>query len=98
VLGMGARETSLWEGRSDEWMVVQGMVDLAVVMPDEVWIVDYKTDRIDRGALSEKLIVYGPQLQLYARALARIYRRPVTEKWLHFVGIGETVPVMDLKV
>jgi ATP-dependent helicase/nuclease subunit A len=98
ALGLGTREASLWEGRSDEWMVVQGMVDLAVVMPDEVWIVDYKTDRIDRAGLAQKLIVYRPQLQLYAQALARIYRRPVTEKWLHFLGIGETVPVLDVTV
>jgi ATP-dependent helicase/nuclease subunit A len=99
TLGLsGSFEASLWEGRTDEWMVVQGMVDLAVVMPEELWILDYKTDRIGRLGLPEKLSVYRPQLQLYARALARIYRRPVTEKWLHFLEAGETVPVLDLMV
>jgi hypothetical protein len=28
---------------------------------------------------------------LYALALARIYRRPVTEIWLHFLALRQTV-------
>jgi ATP-dependent exoDNAse (exonuclease V) beta subunit len=37
--------------------------------------------------------MYQPQLNLYARALERIYRKPVTECWLHFLSRGVTVPV-----
>ena len=37
--------------------------------------------------------MYKPQLDLYSRALERIYGKPVTERWLHFLACGETVPV-----
>lgn len=76
-----------------EWMVVQGVVDLAVVLPDQVWILDYKTDRVDAAGLEHKTAVYRPQLSLYAHALSRIYGRPVTQRWLHFLTPGLTVTV-----
>jgi hypothetical protein len=34
---------------------------------------------------------YEPQLKLYALALGRIYRRPVTESWLHFFSLKKSV-------
>jgi len=34
--------------------------------------------------------IYEPQLNLYARALERIYNRPVTERRLHFLSCGIT--------
>jgi hypothetical protein len=32
-------------------------------------------------------------LKLYARALAKIYSRPVTSAWLHFLDARKTVKV-----
>src|SRR5207245_6823345 len=28
----------------DEFLVVQGVADLAVILPDEIWLLDFKTD------------------------------------------------------
>jgi len=76
-----------------EFFVTRGAVDLAVLLPQEVWIVDFKTDRIETAAMADKVAVYGKQLRLYALALSRIYRRPVTKSWLHFFSIGASVEV-----
>lgn len=76
-----------------EFLVVQGIADLVVLLPDAIWLVDFKTDDFAPAELSDKLETYGPQLKLYARALSRIYRRPVTECQLHFLLHGITSPV-----
>ena len=76
-----------------EFVIVQGVADLAVILPKEIWLLDYKTDRIGAGEAKERGRFYEPQLNLYAQALERIYHRPVTERRLHFLSCGITVPV-----
>lgn len=77
----------------NEFIIVQGVADLAVILPEEIWLLDFKTDDVIGTELAEKIRVYEPQLKLYARALERIYRRPVTDCRIHFLACGETVPV-----
>ncbi|HEX7895704.1 MAG TPA: PD-(D/E)XK nuclease family protein [Terriglobales bacterium] len=75
----------------DDFIVVQGQVDLAVVLPEEIWLLDFKTDAVDEASLADKLKQYAPQLEVYACALEKIYRRPVTCCWLHFLRAHKTV-------
>lgn len=77
----------------DETVVVQGVVDLAVILPDEIWIVDFKTDSVTELEVPSKVALYEPQLRLYAHALSRIYRRPVTRTALYFLSTGSLAPV-----
>jgi ATP-dependent helicase/nuclease subunit A len=76
-----------------EFVIVQGVADVAVILPKEIWLLDFKTDRVTESELEGKTEMYRPQLNLYARALERIYGKPVTERWLHFLACGDTVPV-----
>jgi ATP-dependent helicase/nuclease subunit A len=78
-------------GLAEEIIVVQGVVDLAVLLPQEIWLLDFKTDSIKADDLQEKTNLYEPQLELYSRALSEIYHRPVTNAWLFFLSIGEAV-------
>ncbi len=78
---------------ADDFIVVQGQVDLAVLLPEEIWVLDFKTDRVNADELSAKAAHYAPQLKIYALALARIYRRPVTHCWLHFLTARCTMAV-----
>ena len=78
---------------NNEFVVVQGVADLVVLLPDQTWLLDFKTDEIAPAALEHKTHLYAPQLQLYARALAQIYRRPVTHSWLYFLALGTEVVV-----
>ncbi len=77
----------------DEFVVVQGVADLVVLRSAEIWLVDFKTDAVSPRELEASKQSYAPQLRLYARALTRIYARPVSECWLHFLACAKTVPV-----
>ena len=76
-----------------EYVVLQGVVDLAVLLVREIWLVDFKTDDLRPTELDEKRQHYAPQLNLYALALEKIFCRPVTARWLHFLALGKTVAV-----
>jgi ATP-dependent helicase/nuclease subunit A len=78
---------------ADEFVVVQGVADLVVLLPEEIWLVDFKTDDVQKNELAEKIKSYRPQLKLYARALAKIYLRPATTCWLHFLSAQKTMDV-----
>ena len=76
-----------------EFIVVQGVADLAVVLPGEIRVVDFKTDAVEPAALAERVRRYAPQLKLYARALSRIYRRPLSGAWLCFLAAQTAAPI-----
>ena len=73
-------------GLENEFVVVQGVADLIVLLPKEIWLVDFKTDEFRATELADKAKIYAPQLKLYANALAKIYSLPVTNCWLHFLS------------
>jgi ATP-dependent helicase/nuclease subunit A len=77
----------------NEFVLVQGVADLVVLMPRELWLVDFKTDAINRDDLGARVQLYEPQMKLYARALAQIYSRPVTDCWLYFLDCQVPVPI-----
>jgi len=77
----------------NEFIVVQGVIDLAVILPREIWLLDFKTDQVDNKEADERTLDYAVQLRLYAIALTQIYRRPVARRWLHFLKPGKTVKV-----
>jgi len=80
-------------GLENEFVVVQGVADLVVLLPNEIWLVDFKTDDLRAGELPVKTKLYAPQLKLYALALAKIYARPVSACWLHFLSLRRSVSV-----
>ncbi|MHB8519417.1 MAG: UvrD-helicase domain-containing protein [Limisphaerales bacterium] len=78
----------------DDFVVVQGVVDWALIRPKEIWVLDFKTDQMPAADLPAKIKLYQPQLKLYAAALDRVYRRPVTGLWLHFLALDRSVSLM----
>ncbi|MFN0067033.1 MAG: UvrD-helicase domain-containing protein [Limisphaerales bacterium] len=68
-----------------EFQVVQGVADLVVRMPDEIWLVDFKTDDVPPNEAPARAVEYRTQVNLYALALEGIYGRPVSERWLWFL-------------
>jgi ATP-dependent helicase/nuclease subunit A len=85
--GIGLLTNELTAG---EFVVVQGVADIAVILPEEVWLLDFKTDDVTAESLADKENFYTPQLDAYSAALGRIYNRPVTRRWLHFLNLGIT--------
>jgi ATP-dependent helicase/nuclease subunit A len=78
---------------ASEFVVVQGVIDLAAILPHEIWLLDFKTDHFPARELSEKIKLYRPQIELYSAAISRIHRRPVTQRWLHFLAHRHTASV-----
>jgi ATP-dependent helicase/nuclease subunit A len=76
-----------------EFILAQGVVDLAVVAPKEIWLVDFKTDQFDAHELPAKVKFYTPQLSLYAEALQRTYGRPVSQSWFYFLSLNTAASV-----
>jgi ATP-dependent helicase/nuclease subunit A len=86
-------ELKLTDGLEDEFIVVQGVADLVVLLPEEIWLVDFKTDDVTNGDFEKKKKGYAKQLKLYASALGKIYGRQVTNCWLHFLSAQRTVKI-----
>ena len=74
-----------------EFVLVQGVADLVMVSPQDIWLVDFKTDQLEPGDLAAHTARYEPQIGLYTLALSRIYQRPVSESWLHFLCLRRSV-------
>ena len=77
----------------DEIVIVQGSVDLALILAAEIWIVDFKTDHLHPDDLKSRTEEHAPQLRLYAAALERIYNLPIRRALLHFLHLGRSVDV-----
>lgn len=58
-----------------EGVILRGQIDLWFEENNEIIIVDYKTDRVEPGGERLHSFRYGPQLRLYAMALARLTGR-----------------------
>lgn len=83
----------LSDGTEDEFVVVQGVIDLCMISENEIWLLDYKTDEMKPDEIEIKNKEYIPQIELYSYALRIIYNRPVTKKWLHYFSIDKTIGI-----
>jgi ATP-dependent helicase/nuclease subunit A len=81
------------EGSGDDTVLVRGIADGVLPTDDGLEIVDYKTDAVDAAGAQARAADYRMQLSLYARAVARIWRRPVRRCWLVFLVPGRIIEV-----
>ena len=72
-----------------EQVLLQGVVDCALLEDDGIIIIDFKTDRVTEDVMPQKLAQYTPQVLSYAAAMARIYQMPVKESYLYFFNTGK---------
>ncbi len=76
-----------------EEILLQGVVDCAMVDVDGITVIDFKTDYVTEETLTGKVEYYRPQVMAYADAMARIYGLPVKQSWLYFFRLGKFVQV-----
>jgi len=79
------------EGLEGEAVLLQGVVDCALLEDDGITVVDFKTDMVTDETLGAAVERYRPQVQTYAEALSRIYEMPVKEKNLYFFRLNRFV-------
>ena len=81
-------------GVENEHILLQGVVDCAILDDDGIIIIDFKTDRITNENLQQVSAGYELQLRTYADALSRIYNLPVKSALLYFFRSGSFVSVI----
>ena len=74
-------------------VLLQGVVDCALVEDDGITVIDFKTDHVSEDQISSAIDKYSPQVQSYARALTRIYHMPVKSKWLYLFHLDRFVEI-----
>ncbi|MFD2630332.1 helicase-exonuclease AddAB subunit AddA [Oceanobacillus kapialis] len=86
-----------WQGKTDERVLVQGVIDCLIPYEDGWIILDYKSDSIDgeiTEAVRQKLINrYATQLKLYRHAIEQIWKQPVKEAYLYFFAKQQIINV-----
>jgi len=78
---------------SGEQILLQGVVDCALVEEDGITVIDFKTDYVTEETLQKTAAYYRPQVKAYAAALERIYQQPVKESYLYFFSIDSYLAV-----
>ena len=73
--------------------LLQGVVDLLAEFDDEVWIVDYKTDRVDNFAQEQNLLKrrYDIQMKYYLQAMREIFPQKRVVAKVYFMRVGEFI-------
>ena len=79
------------DGISGEQILLQGVVDCALIENDGITVVDFKTDFVTASTLQLKNDVYRAQVEIYAQALSRIYKLPVKEKLIYYFHMDKLV-------
>ncbi len=81
------------EGLEGEEVLLQGVVDCALLEEDGITILDFKTDHVTEETLPSLVSRYAPQVGTYGEALSRIFEMPVKEQYLYFFKLDRFVPV-----
>ncbi len=81
------------EGLEGEQVLLQGVVDCALLEEDGITVVDFKTDRVSADDLEAVVSRYRPQVQTYGEALSRIYEKPIKAQYLYFFRLNQLVEV-----
>lgn len=90
VLGVDAKEIYP-EEKSDETILVQGIIDVYFEEEGELVVLDYKTDHVRTPEeLKEK---YHAQLDYYAQALEQLLDKKVKEKIIYSFTLKQEIPV-----
>lgn len=79
------------EGRAEEEVLLQGIIDAFIVEEDGIILVDYKTDRVKHEEeLTER---YKKQIMLYSNALEAIVGKKVKRRVLYSFSLGKEVEI-----
>ena len=90
ILDDGAHYVS---GMTGEQILLQGVVDCAILESDGITVIDFKTDYVTEDTISRLTEHYRPQVITYGEALERIYRLPLKQTLLYFFRMKRFVSI-----
>ena len=79
------------EGLEGEQVLLQGVVDCALLEEDGITVLDFKTDYVTEDTVMQRAESYRIQVETYADALSRIFEKPVKEKVLYFFRLSKFI-------
>lgn len=81
------------EGGEEEQILMNGVIDLAILTPEGVEIVDFKSDRLAPGQEQLQAEKYRRQLDIYAKAAEKVLEVPALRRWVYFLSTGQAAEV-----
>lgn len=81
-------------GLKGEKVLLQGVVDCAMIDDDGISIIDFKTDKVNASTIDAAVDAYKPQIMAYANALSKIYEMPIVHAFLYFFELNKFVTVV----
>ena len=80
----------------EETILVQGVIDLYYVnRNNELILVDYKTDYIEKNKKCELVNKYKKQLELYQEALEQSFNKKVSKKYIYSTCLGQAIEIQE---
>lgn len=76
-----------------EKILLQGVVDCALIDEDGITIIDFKTDHIGESELPQAVEKYKYQVEAYADALSRIFKKKIKGACLYFFNLNRFVDI-----
>ena len=83
------------DGSPEDQVLLQGVVDCAVIEDDGITVIDFKTDRVYDNAETVLNERYGEQIRTYGKALSRMFNKPVKELLIYSFYLSEYFCVSD---
>ena len=90
ILDSGTKYDVSLEG---ETVLLQGVVDCALLENDGITVIDFKTDYVTEDTLLQVVARYRGQVETYADALNRIYEKPIKARYLYLFGLDRFVAI-----
>lgn len=82
----------------EEDILVQGIIDLYFIDKDDnLVLLDYKTDYVEKGKENELVEKYRTQLELYKQALEQALCKNVNKMYIYSVYLGKEIELMKKK-
>jgi ATP-dependent exoDNAse (exonuclease V) beta subunit len=72
--------------KSDETIVVQGIIDMLIQTARGLVVIDFKTDNVTAKQAVQRAELYRRQLELYSRAAEVILKCETIARWLYFLS------------
>ena len=69
-------------------------MDCALIEEDGIVLLDFKTDTVTENTIGEKVANYSSQIETYAKALSRIYEKPIKSAYLYFFRVKKLIPIL----
>lgn len=78
---------------NNEQILLQGVVDCALLENDGITIIDFKSDLIQKEEITNRASTYKEQVLIYANALERIFQKPIKACYLYFISCSELIEI-----